>query len=106
MGSILGGEDPLEKERAVHSSVLAWRVPWTGEPGGLQSVVPQGGAGLKGLSLAPCEPRRQAGLWKSRILGREQQPLAPPRASCAWVFLLRTCPCERWAGFLLCVLQC
>ena len=32
-----GGEDPLEKGMATHSSILAWRIPWTGEPGGLQS---------------------------------------------------------------------
>ena len=32
----LGWEDPLEKGKAVHSSVLAWRIPWTEEPGGLQ----------------------------------------------------------------------
>ena len=31
----LGGEDPLEKEMAIHSSILAWRIPWTEEPGGL-----------------------------------------------------------------------
>ena len=34
----LGREDPLEKGMATHSSVLAWRIPWTEEPGGLQSV--------------------------------------------------------------------
>ena len=34
----LGWEDSLEKEMATHSSVLAWRIPWTGEPGGLLSV--------------------------------------------------------------------
>ena len=34
----LGWEDPLEKEMATHSSILAWRTPWTEEPGGLQSV--------------------------------------------------------------------
>ena len=34
----LGGEDPLEKEMATHSSILAWRIPWTEEPGGLQST--------------------------------------------------------------------
>ena len=34
----LGREDPLEEGKAGHSSVLAWRVPWTGEPGGLQAV--------------------------------------------------------------------
>ena len=33
----LGGEDPLEKEMAIHSSILAWRIPWMEEPGGLQS---------------------------------------------------------------------
>ena len=31
----LGGEDPLEKEMATHSSILAWRIPWTEEPDGL-----------------------------------------------------------------------
>ena len=34
----LGQEDPLEEGMAVHSSILAWRIPWTKEPGGLQSV--------------------------------------------------------------------
>ena len=34
----LGGEDPLEKEMATHSSILAWRMPWMEEPGGLQST--------------------------------------------------------------------
>ena len=34
----LGGEDPLEKEMAIHSSILAWRIPWMEEPGGLQST--------------------------------------------------------------------
>ena len=34
----LGREDPLEKEKATHSSILAWRIPWTEEPGGLQSM--------------------------------------------------------------------
>ena len=34
----LGQEDPLEKGTAIHSSILAWRIPWTEEPGGLQSM--------------------------------------------------------------------
>ena len=34
----LGWEDPLEKEMATHSSILAWKIPWTKEPGGLQSM--------------------------------------------------------------------
>ena len=38
MSSIPGLEDPLEEGMATHSSILAWRIPWTEEPGGLQSV--------------------------------------------------------------------
>ena len=38
LGSILGWGDPLEKGMTTHSSVLAWRIPWTEEPGGLQSM--------------------------------------------------------------------
>ena len=34
----LGWEDPLEKEMATHCSMLAWKIPWTGESGGLQSM--------------------------------------------------------------------
>ena len=34
----LGGEEPLEEGMTTHSSILAWRIPWTEEPGGLQSM--------------------------------------------------------------------
>ena len=34
----LSWEDPLEKEMAIHSSILAWKIPWTEKPGGLQSM--------------------------------------------------------------------
>ena len=37
----LGGDDPLEKGMATHSSILAWENPWTEEPGRLQSIGPQ-----------------------------------------------------------------
>ena len=37
----LGREDPLEKEMVTHSSILAWRIPWSEEPGRLQSMGPQ-----------------------------------------------------------------
>ena len=37
----LSQEDPLEKETATHSSILAWRIPWTEEPGGLPSMASQ-----------------------------------------------------------------
>ena len=47
----LGKEDPLEKEKATHSSILVWEIPWTEEPGGLPSMgsqkVGQGLATLK-----------------------------------------------------------
>ena len=34
----LGQEDPLEQDMATHSSIFAWKIPWTEEPGGLQSM--------------------------------------------------------------------
>ena len=40
LGSTPGQEDPLEKEMPTHSSILAWRIPWTEEPGGLQPMGP------------------------------------------------------------------
>ena len=40
-GSIPGQEDPLEKEMAIHSSILTWRIPWTEEPGRPQSMQSQ-----------------------------------------------------------------
>ena len=39
---ILGLEDPLEEDMTTHSSILAWRVPWTEEPGGLQFMGSKG----------------------------------------------------------------
>ena len=38
----MGQEDPMGKEMATHSSILAWRLPWTEEPAGLQSIVRRG----------------------------------------------------------------
>ena len=46
----LGGEDPLEEEMATHSSILAWRIPCTEEPGGLQSMGSQSQTRLKRLN--------------------------------------------------------
>ena len=45
----LGQEDPLEKEMTTHSSTLAWEIPWTEEPGGLQSKGSQSQTRLKQL---------------------------------------------------------
>ena len=44
----LGWEDPLEKGMPPHSSILAWRIPWTEEPGGLQSGVAKSQTRLSG----------------------------------------------------------
>ena len=46
----LGWEDPLEKEMAIHSSTIAWKIPWTEEPGRLQSMGSQSWIQLKQLS--------------------------------------------------------
>ena len=46
----LGQEDSMEKEMATHSSILAWKIPWTEEPGGLQSTGSQESDTTKGLS--------------------------------------------------------
>ena len=48
----LGWEDPLEEGMATHSSILAWRIPWTEEPGRLWSIESQSWAQLKQLSTA------------------------------------------------------
>ena len=50
---VLGREDPLEKKMASHSSVPAWKIPWTEQPGGLQSIGSQRVAHT--LSLKPSE---------------------------------------------------
>ena len=48
---LLGGEDPLEEEMATHSSILAWRIPWTEEPDRLQSIGSQSQTQLKLLTM-------------------------------------------------------
>ena len=49
----LGWEDPLEEEIATHTSILAWEIPWTEEPGGLQSIESQR-VRHDSSDLAPC----------------------------------------------------
>ena len=53
----LGWEDPLEKEMATHSSILAWRIPWTEEPGGLQST------GLQSVGQDRATSHTHSKLW-------------------------------------------
>ena len=50
----MDGEDPLEEEMATHPSILAWRVPWTEESGGLQSGGSQESDTTKRLSTHMC----------------------------------------------------
>ena len=47
-----GREDSLQKDLATHSSILAWRIPWTEKPGGLQSMGSQSQMGLSNLAQA------------------------------------------------------
>ena len=71
-GSVLSGEDPLEKGMSTHSSILAWRVPWTEEPDGLQFVgshrVKQEGA--TSTSTFPVGPQRAESGVRLFISGR------------------------------------
>ena len=48
----LGWEDPLKKEMATHSSILAWKIPWTEEPGGLPSM---GSQRINWTQLSPVQ---------------------------------------------------
>ena len=51
-----GTEDHLEKGKATHSSILAWRIPWTEEPGGLQSIgLQRGGHDWSDLAAGPLK---------------------------------------------------
>ena len=52
MVQLLGLEDPLEKGMATHSSILSWRIPWTEEPGGLQSMGSQESDRTQRLTLS------------------------------------------------------
>ena len=65
----LGQKDPLEKEMATHSSVLAWRIPWTEEPGRLQST---GSDTTEALSKHTCISRGRVALGpagRARLVG-------------------------------------
>ena len=56
----LGQEDPLEEEMATHSSILAWRIPWTEKPGGLHSL----GLQRVGHDLATKEKHQQTTIYE------------------------------------------
>ena len=56
-GLIPGSGNPLEREMATYSSILAWQIPWTEEPGGLQSMGSQESDTTKGLKPLPPNHR-------------------------------------------------
>ena len=62
MDGDLGGEDPLEEGMATHSSILAWRIPWMEEPGGLQSTVEKSQTRLSNFHFGT-----QGGSWRLRL---------------------------------------
>ena len=83
---MLGGEDPLEKGMAVHSSFLAWNIPWTEEPGGLQSL----GSQRVGHDLATKSPPLLEGRGLPGSLLHSFQPLSQsPACKRAWSSLLK-----------------
>ena len=60
----LGWEDPLEEELATHFSILAWRIPWTEEPGALQSMGSQSQTPMSDQEhVTANRPRGQVGAW-------------------------------------------
>ena len=52
--STQGGEDPLEEGMATYTSILAWRIPWTEESGGLQSIGSQSWTKLSDMPMHTC----------------------------------------------------
>ena len=72
VGSIPGQEDPLEEEMATHSSTLAWEIPWTEEPGRLQSMGSQrspGGRNGNPLQYSCLENPMNRGACRARVHG-------------------------------------
>ena len=59
-GSIPGSGRSLEKEMAAHSSILAWGIPWTGEPGGLQSMGSRSAGHDRDQTTAAMQPLQQS----------------------------------------------
>ena len=65
----LGWEDPLQKEIATHSSVLSWEIPWTEEPGGLQSM------GCQRVRHHLVTKQQEEALWPWHVLGAQLKQL-------------------------------
>ena len=75
VGSILGQDDPLEEEMATHSNILAWRIPWTRDPGRLQSM----GSQRVGHDLATTQIWMVATIENfSLSYAKKNAPVSPP----------------------------
>ena len=73
----LDQEDPLEKEMAIHSSILVWRIPWMEEPGGLQSSASQSvKTRLSDFTFTFTWKRTEGWLWVTPSPSDRQEPLA------------------------------
>ena len=70
-GQSLDWEDPLEEETAIRSSILAWEVPWTKEPGRLQSMGPQKVDMTKGLTHIQISCSPSATHKSMQIMGKQ-----------------------------------
>ena len=99
MGSIPGSrrspgrEDPLEEGMATHSSILAWRIPWTEEPAGLQSIgLPRVGQNWSNLAQNNCSPNSR--MTVSLLTRVTPAVLTKPKFQCLktimWLFLAHT----------------
>ena len=69
----LGWEDPLEKETAAHSSILAWKIPWTMEPGRLQSMGSQRVGHDSATSLTWSHNKKANEVWTIQLFHRLQR---------------------------------
>ena len=69
----LGWENALEQEMATHSRILAWKIPWTGEPGGLQYVGLQSGTGLS-TPTHTCLASHKYGVLSILVISDSLQP--------------------------------
>ena len=79
----LGWEDLLEKEMAIHSSTLAWEIPWTEEPGGLQSTGPQ-----KSWTQLSDQTTTAKFLWAGRQAGSLKSEKSPGFTVRFWILVL------------------
>ena len=96
----LGWEDPLEEEMAMHSAILAWKIPWTEEPGGLQS---RGSQSRKQLSQQHTQAHLQPTPTPTQVQCDPRPKLGFTSSLChslTWITILllgtSVCPSVKW----------